>query len=64
MSMNATDLCIIQECMISYRKLLEWLPVTCKEENDLKAFRIDTINHIMNICGNELTRLSEEYRNE
>ena len=64
MSMNAQDLCAIQECMIGYRKLIEWLPVQSEVEVDLKAERIDTINHIVKLCGNELTRLSEEYRNE
>ena len=64
MSMNAQDLCAIQECMIGYRKLIEWLPVQSEVEVDLKADRINTINHIVKLCGNELIRLSEEYRNE
>lgn len=64
MSMNAQDLCAIQECMVGYRKLIEWLPVQNEMEVDLKSQRIDVINHIMNLCGKELTRLSEEYRNE
>ena len=64
MSMNAQDLCTIQECMIGYRKLIEWLPVIDEAEVDLKAQRIDIINHIMNLCGKELTRLSEAYRDE
>jgi hypothetical protein len=50
--------------MIGYRKLIEWLPVIDEAEVDLKAQRIDIINHIMNLCGKELIRLSEEYRNE
>ena len=64
MSMNAQDLCAIQECMVAYRKLIEWIPATNEVEADLKANRIDIVNHIVKICGNELTRLSEEYRNE
>lgn len=64
MAMNAQDLCAIQECMVGYRKLIEWLPVQSEMEVDLKSQRIDVINHIMNLCGKELTRLSEEYRNE
>lgn len=64
MAMNAQDLCAIQECMIGYRRLIEWLPAQSEVELELKSDRIDTINHIMSICGKELTRLSEEYRNE
>lgn len=64
MSMNAQDLCAIQECMVGYRKLVEWLPVQNEVEVDLKAERINIINHIIKLCGNELTKLSEEYRNE
>lgn len=64
MAMNAMDLCAIQECMIGYRKLIEWLPVQSEDEVDLKQERINTINHIVKLCGNELTRLSEEYRDE
>lgn len=64
MSMNANDLCAIQECMIGYRKLIEWLPVQNEMEVDLKAERINIINHIIKTCGSELTKLSEEYRNE
>lgn len=64
MSMNAQDLCNIQECLISYRKLIEWLPATCKEELDLKTYRIDIINYLMNRCGSELNKISETYRSE
>ena len=64
MAMNAMDLCAIQECMVGYRKLIEWLPVQSEDEVDLKQERINTINHIVKLCGTELSRLSEEYRNE
>ena len=64
MSMNAMDLCAIQECMIGYRKLIEWLPVQNEMEVDLKQERINTINHIVKICGVELGKISKEYRNE
>lgn len=64
MSMNAQDLCTIQECMVGYRKLVEWLPATNEIEVGMKADRIDTINYVIRACGTELTRLSEEYRNE
>ena len=64
MSMNTIDLCAIQECMVGYRKLIEWLPVQNEDELNLKMERINTINRIVKLCGSELTRLSEEYRNE
>jgi hypothetical protein len=49
--------------MVGYRKLIEWLPVLNEMEVDLKAECINIINHIIKLCGNELTRLSEEYQN-
>ena len=65
MSMNAQDLCSIQECLIGYKRLIDWLPIPATDvEQELRANRVDVINHLMNICGAELTRLSEEYRNE
>ena len=64
MSLNAIDLCSIQESLVAYKRLLEWLPITSKEEADFKANRIDIINHLMRTCGSELEKLSETYRNE
>lgn len=64
MSMNAIDLCAIQECMVGYRNLIQWLPVQNEMEVDLKHERINTINHIIGICEKELTKLSEVYRDE
>ena len=64
MSMNVQDLSAIQECMIGYKKLVEWIPAQNEVELDLKADRINVINHIISLCDKELTRLSEVYRNE
>lgn len=64
MSMNAQVLCAIQECLVGYRKLVEWLPVQCEAEQDIKAERINIINNLMSVCGRELTKLSEVYRDE
>ena len=64
MSMNAQDLLAIQECMRGYKKLVEWMPAQSYDEQELKDNRINVINHISALCDKELTRLSEEYRNE
>lgn len=65
MSMNTQDLCNIQECLIGYKRLIEWLPVPPTDiEQELRANRVDVINHLMLVCGKELNKLSEEYRNE
>ena len=65
MSMNTQDLCNIQECLMGYKRLIEWLPTPPSDiEQELRANRVDVINHLMLVCGKELTRLSEEYRNE
>ena len=64
MAMNAQDLCAIQDCMIGYKKIIEWMPVQNEMEAELKSQRIDIINHIVKICDNELIGLSDEYHKE
>lgn len=64
MSLNTIDLCAIQECMIGYRKLVDWLPVQSESELELKADRINTINHVIDLCNKELAKLSEVYQDE
>lgn len=64
MAMNAQDLCAIQECLVAYKKLLDWLPALNELEVEMKADRIDTINYLIKLCGSELNILSEEYRKE
>lgn len=64
MAMNAQDLCAMQECLVAYKKLLDWLPTLNELEVEMKADRIETINHLVKLCGNELNRISEEYRKE
>lgn len=64
MAMNAQDLCAIQECLIAYKKLLDWLPTLNELEVEMKADRIDIINHLVKVCGVELNKISEEYHKE
>lgn len=64
MSMNAQDLCAIQESLIAYKKLLDWLPALNELEVEMKADRIDVINYLVKLCGTELNKISEEYRKE
>ena len=64
MAMNAQDLCAIQESLVAYKKLLDWLPALNELEVEMKANRIDTINYLIKLCGSELNILSDEYRKE
>lgn len=64
MSMNAQDLCAIQESLVAYKKLLDFIPTIDELDLELKTNRIDIIHHLMNVCSTELNKLSEEYRNE
>lgn len=59
MKLNAQDLYAIQECLCSYKVLLNWLPTANKEEGDLKYIRVQTINHLCDKCDDML----EEIRN-
>ena len=60
MKFNAQDLYAIQECLCSYRVLLNWLPSTNKEENDLKYIRLQTINYLADKCDDMLEELRHE----
>lgn len=64
MSLNAMDLCAIQECLTAYKKLIEWLPVCDDVEAEMKTERMDVIRHLVQVCGRELELLSKEYRDE
>lgn len=64
MSMNTQDLCAIQESLVAYKKLLDFIPTIDEMDLELKMNRIDIIHHLMNVCSTELNKLSEEYRNE
>jgi hypothetical protein len=57
---NANDMLSIQECLTSYKILLDWLPVVNKEDGDLKYIRIQTINHLINKCDDILEELKNE----
>lgn len=54
MSLSANDLYAIQECLLSYKVLLNWIPAINREETDLKYVRLQTINHLCDVCDNEL----------
>lgn len=64
MSLNAMDLCAMQECLTAYKKLIEWLPACDDIEKEMKAERINVIRHLVQLCGSELEKLSEAYRSE
>ena len=64
MAMNAQDLCAMQECLMAYKKLLDFIPTIDELDLELKNNRIDIIQHLMRTCSIELNRLSEEYRKE
>lgn len=64
MSLNAMDLYAMQECLIGYRKLIEWLPPTTEIEQEMKQDRIKTINHLIDKADEEINRISEVFRNE
>lgn len=64
MAMNAQDLYAMQECLMAYKKLLDFIPTIDELDLELKNNRIDIIQHLMRACSTELNRLSEEYRKE
>ena len=57
MRFNAQDLYAIQECLCSYKVLLNWLPAVNDEERDLKYMRLQTINHLCDKCDDMLEEI-------
>lgn len=64
MGLNAVDLYAMQECLIGYRKLIEWIPPTTEVEMEMKHDRVKVINHLIDITDKEIVRISEVFRNE
>lgn len=57
---NANDILNVQECLTSYKILLDWIPAITKEDRDLKYIRIQTINHLIGKCDDVLEELKNE----
>ena len=57
---NIVDIHSIQECLVAYKRLLQWVPVTCVEEMDLKDERLRIIDYLSAKCDMVLGRLSDE----
>ena len=57
---NIVDIHSIQECLVAYKRLLEWIPVTCVEDMDLKDERLRVVDYLSDKCDMVLGRLSEE----
>jgi hypothetical protein len=54
------DIYMIQECLCSYKVLLNWLPNTSKEDSDLKYVRLQTIHHLIDRCDEVLEAMANE----
>lgn len=57
MKFNAHDLYAIQDCLCSYKVLLNWLPSITNEDKDLKYIRMQTINHLCDKCDDMLEEI-------
>ena len=47
---NIVDIHSIQECLVAYKSLLQWIPITCIEEMDLKEERLRVIDYLSDKC--------------
>ena len=47
---NVVDIHSIQECLVAYKSLLHWIPITCVEEMDLKDERIRVVDYLSDKC--------------
>ena len=47
---NIVDIHSIQECLVAYKSLLQWIPITCIEEMDLKEERLRVVDYLSDKC--------------
>lgn len=61
---NIMDIHSIQECLVAYKSLVKWVPITCLEEMDLKEERLKVIDYLSDKCEEALAMAEEEGRYE
>ena len=61
---SIVDIHSIQECLVAYKSLIGWLPITCLEEMDLKDERLKVIEYLSDKCEEALATAEEEGRYE
>lgn len=49
-NLNVLDILAIQECMVGYKRLIEFLPPVDDVEEELKEQRLKLIDRITNVC--------------
>lgn len=60
MAFNANDVLSIQESLVSYKLLLNWVPAVTKEEGELRYIRLATVEHLINLCESTLKEMKNE----
>lgn len=57
---NIVDIHSIQECLVAYKSLLQWIPITCIEEMDLKEERLRVVDYLSDKCDMVLGDMAVE----
>lgn len=58
-SIKSVDVIAMQECLESYRKLLEWIPLIDDKDDDLKAERLRLVDYLIGRCDDVLLKEKE-----
>jgi len=58
---NAMNVYNIQECLESYRRLLEWLVPIDNTDILLKEQRMNIVNHLIEVCDDVLEKEKKEH---
>jgi hypothetical protein len=61
---NVVDLHSLQECLTAYKNLINWMPITCLEEMDLKEERLRVIDFLEDKCERALAEYMESGKYE
>lgn len=57
--LNVLDLASIQECLMAYKRIIDWLPCASTNEEDMKQERLGLIKHLMTKCEVMIREASE-----
>lgn len=58
--MGMMDIVATQECLVSYRKLLEWLPAVNSDEEAMREERFHLLDYLIDKLETDLEALKDD----
>ena len=51
---SVIDVIAMQECLESYKRLIEWIPPIDNEDDDMRLARLNIVSHLSELCDDVL----------